>query len=66
MPHSQGSPTTPILSRINPIPPIDADFFKFLSIIVLPSTPRTSTGLFLEGVPVKIFEALLPFSTLEA
>ena len=36
-----GSPITPILSRINPIPHIDTYFFKIHSNIVFPSTPRS-------------------------
>jgi hypothetical protein len=40
MPHSQGSPIIPIMSRINQIPPIDTYFFKVHSYIVLPSTPK--------------------------
>ena len=39
---SKGTPIIPILSRINPIPRIDAYFFKIHSNIVLPSTPRPS------------------------
>ena len=37
-----GSPIIPILSQINPIPSIDAYFFKIYSDIVLLSTPRPS------------------------
>ena len=46
MPHSKGLQRIPILNRINPIPRIDAYFFKMYSNIVLPSTP-TPKGLFL-------------------
>jgi hypothetical protein len=40
MPHSQGLPIIPILSRINPVPPINTYFFKIHSNIVLPSMVR--------------------------
>ena len=38
--------------------------FKILSIIVLPSTPRLSYGLFPIDLPVKIFKAFLSSSRL--
>ena len=38
----KGSPIIPILSRINPIPRIDTNFFKVHSNIVLPPIPRPS------------------------
>ena len=40
--HSQGLPSNPYPSRINPIPHIDTYFFKIQSNIILPSTPRPS------------------------
>ena len=38
----KGSPVIPILSRINPIPRIDTNFFKIHSNTALPSLPRPS------------------------
>ena len=38
----KGSPIIPILSRVNPIPRIDAYFLKIHSNIVFPSTPTPS------------------------
>ena len=60
MPHSQGSPIIPILSRINQIRRIDTYFFKVHSNSVLPSTPRPSKRLFSVGLPDQILKALLP------
>ena len=54
----------PILSRINPIPRIDNYSFKIRSKIDLPSALSLPKGLFLVGLPVKIFKALLPSSIL--
>ena len=58
----KGSPTIPILSRINPIPRIDTYFFKFHFIIVLHL--RLPKGIFPVCVPVKILKAFLPLSIL--
>ena len=41
MPHSQGCPIIPILSRMYPVPRIDTYFFKIHFNILLPSTPRS-------------------------
>ena len=60
----KGSPIIPTLSRINPIPYIDAYFFKIHSNIVLPSTLGLPKCLFPVGVPVKALKALLTSSIL--
>ena len=58
MPHLQGSPIIPILSRINPIPRIDTYFFNVHLRLDFPN------GIFPVGLPVKVLKALLPSSIL--
>ena len=55
----KGSPIIPILSRINPIPRIDAYLFKVHYNIVLPSTLRSPRGIFPVSLPI-IKSTLLP------
>ena len=60
----KGSPIIPILSRINPFPaliPISSRSIPILSSHLRLGLPK---GLFPVGLPVKIFKALLPSSTL--
>ena len=61
MSHSQGSPITHILSRINVISRIDTYSFKihFMASHLRLGLPK---GLFSVGVPVNILKALLPSS----
>ena len=56
----KGSPIIPVLSRINPIPRIDTDFFRIHSNI--PSRLRLGPhkGLHLTCLTVIILKALLP------
>jgi hypothetical protein len=56
MPHSQGL-SKALLSKINPIPRIDAYFFKVHSNNDPTSTPRP---LFPVDLPVQILKALTP------
>ena len=62
IPHSQGPPIIPILSRINPILGIDI----YLKSILIFSHLRLglTKGFFPVGLPVKILKALLPSSIL--
>ena len=61
---ASGSPIIPILSRINPIPRIEAYLFKVHSNIVLPSTPRPPQRSLSCSLPVNILRELLPPSIL--
>ena len=63
MPHSQGSPMTPNLSRNNSIPHIDT--FSFITHShVLQFGVNLPKGLFPVDLPVKILKELLPSSIL--
>ena len=64
MPHSQGSPIIPILSRINPIPRTDTYFLRYILILSSHLRLGLPKGLFPVGLLVKILKALLPFSIL--
>ena len=60
----KGSPTIPILTRINPVLLNDTYLFEVYSNIVLPSMPSLPKVLFPVGLPIKILKANLPSSIL--
>ena len=63
LPHSQGHPLIPVLSRINPILRIDTGLFKIHFNVVLPYMSRPSERALSCRLPVKILNVLLASST---
>ena len=63
-PIHKGSSIIPVLSRINPIPRIDTNFFKIHLILSSHLRLGFPKGLFPVDLPVKILKALPPSSIL--